>query len=221
DFGGGGMLLAMGVLAALVERIGSGKGQVIDAAMLEGATQLGAFLWGLRKSGVWKNERGMNILDTGSHFYNTYECKDGKFISIGSIEPQFYAELLELTGLTKEELPKQMDRTQWPAMKQKLAGVFKTRTRDEWTKIMGMSDVCFAPVLDMQEAEAHPHNKARKMFVEVGGIVQPAPAPRFSRTPSKIQGPPAQSGEHTDATLAAFGFSKDEIGKLRQAQAIA
>jgi len=221
DFGGGGMLLAMGTLAALLEAKNSGKGQVIDAAMLEGATQLGAFLWGLRKSGTWKNERGANILDTGSHFYNTYECKDGKYVSIGSIEPQFYAELLELTGTKNDEMPEQMERDQWPAMQEKFAAIFKTKTRDEWTAIMGMSDVCFAPVLDMQEAEQHPHNKARGMFIDVGGITMPAPAPRFSRTPSKVQGPPAQPGEHTDATLAAFGFSKDEISQLRAGEAIA
>ena len=221
DFGGGGMLLAMGTLAALLEAKTSGKGQVIDAAMLEGATQLGAFLWGLRKGGSWKNARGSNILDTGSHFYNTYECKDGKYVSIGSIEPQFYAELLELTGTKNDEMPAQMDREQWPAMQEKFAAIFKTKTRDEWTEIMGMSDVCFAPVLDMQEAEQHPHNKARGMFVDVAGITMPAPAPRFSRTPSEIQGPPAQSGQHTDATLAAFGFSDDEISRLRASDAIA
>jgi alpha-methylacyl-CoA racemase len=220
DFGGGGMLLALGVCAALVERSRSGKGQVVDAAMVDGAATLMAFIHGFYASGGW-GERGTNLLDTGAHFYDTYETKDGKYVSIGSIEPQFYAELLEKTGLDKEPLPNQMDRTQWRAMKQRLTALFKTKTRDEWCALMEGSDVCFAPVLTIPEAYAHPHNIARRTFVDVAGVTQPAPSPRFSRTPGEIKRPPPHPGQHTDEALADWGIAAEDVAKLRNAKAIA
>jgi alpha-methylacyl-CoA racemase len=221
DFGGGGLMLAFGVVCALVERARSGRGQVIDAAMVDGAAVLMTMMHGFRHLGVWSDERGTNLLDTGAHFYDTYETKDGKHVAIGSIEPQFYAELLRLTGLEAEALPRQMDRSQWPALKERFAAIFRTRTRDEWCELMEGSDVCFAPVLSMGEAYEHPHNVARSTFVEMAGKLQPAPAPRFSRTPGAISGPPAHIGEHTDAVLRERGFSAAEIAELREAKAVA
>lgn len=221
DFGGGGMLLAFGVVCALVERARSGEGQVVDAAMVEGAAVLTTMFYTFRKAGLWREERGTNLLDTGAHFYDTYETSDGRFVSIGSIEPQFYAQLLQLTGLSDAELPGQMDRERWPAMKQKLAEIFRSKTRDEWCEIMEGTDVCFAPVLSMSEAHAHAHNRARQSFVEIEGALQPAPAPRFDRTPPSVQRPPAHPGQHTDEALADWGFSDEDIRKLRDAAAIA
>jgi alpha-methylacyl-CoA racemase len=220
DFGGGGMLLALGIVAALVERASSGKGQVVDAAMVDGAALLMAFIHGFYSLGGW-GERGTNLLDTGAHFYEAYETKDGKHVSIGSIEPQFYAELVKLSGLEQEKLPPQMDRAEWPMMKERLARIFKTKTRDEWCKIMEGTDVCFAPVLTIPEAYAHPHNVARGTFVEVGGVTQPGPAPRFSRTACEIARPPPAAGEHSDEVLREWGFSQGEIAKLRDAKAVA
>ena len=221
DFGGGGMLMAIGVLCALLECTRSGKGQVVDAAMVDGAALLTTFIHGLRAMGVWHDGRGTNLLDTGAHFYEVYETSDGKYVSIGSIEPQFYAELLRLSGLENEELPRQMDREAWPEQKERLAKVFKTKSRAEWCEIMEGSDVCFAPVLGMAEAADHPHIAHRKTFVEVDGIAQPAPAPRFSRTPGGIRRPPSVPGQHTDEALAQFGFGNEEIAKLRASKAIA
>ncbi len=221
DFGGGGMLLVVGVLAALVERARSGKGQVVDAAMVDGAALLNGIIFGMAAQGMWSDQRESNLLDGGAHFYDSYETQDGKYVAIGSIEPQFYAELLEKTGLSGETLPRQMDRAQWPAMKQRFTALFKTKTRDEWCRIMEGSDICFAPVLGMAEAAQHPHNVARSTFVEVAGIPQPGPAPRFSRTPGKIERPPAHAGQHTDEVLASFGFSAADIRKLRDGKAIA
>jgi alpha-methylacyl-CoA racemase len=220
DFGGGGMLLALGVCAALVERARSGKGQVVDAAMVDGAATLMAFIHGFYAGGGW-GERGTNLLDTGAHFYDTYETKDAKYISLGSIEPQFYAELLQLTGLDKETLPHQMDRAGWGPMKQRLTALFKTKTRDEWCAIMEGSDVCFAPVLTIPEAYEHPHNIARGSFVEVAGVKQPGPSPRFSRTPGEIKRPPPHPGQHTQEALLAWGVSAEDVAKLRNAKAIA
>jgi alpha-methylacyl-CoA racemase len=220
DFGGGGMLLALGVCAALVERGRSGKGQVVDAAMVDGAATLMAFIHGFYASGGW-GERGTNLLDTGAHFYDTYETQDGKYVSIGSIEPQFYAELLEKTGLDKEPLPGQMDRSQWRAMKQRLTALFKTKTRDEWCALMEGSDVCFAPVLTIPEAYRHPHNIARRTFVDVAGVTQPGPSPRFSRTPGEIKRPPPHPGQHTAEALADWGIASEDVAKLRNAKAIA
>ena len=221
DFGGGGMLLAYGIVCALVERATSGKGQVVDAAMVDGAAALMAIFHGARQAGWWNEERGTNMLDTGAHFYDVYETSDGKYVSVGSIEPQFYAELLEKTGLAGEDLPGQMDRSQWPAFKERMADIFKRKTRDEWCEVMEGSDVCFAPVLTMAESTRHPHNVARNTFVEVAGAVQPAPAPRFSRTDCSISRPPPHAGQHTDEALADWGFGADEIRDLRDAKAIA
>jgi alpha-methylacyl-CoA racemase len=220
DFGGGGMLLALGICAALVERGRSGKGQVVDAAMVDGAATLMAFIHGFYASGGW-GERGTNLLDTGAHFYDTYETKDGKYISLGSIEPQFYAELLEKTGLDKETLPNQMDRTQWRPMKQRLTALFKTKTRDEWCALMEGSDVCFAPVLTIPEAYQHPHNVARGTFVDVAGVTQPGPSPRFSRTPGEIKRPPPHPGQLGDEALAEWGIAREDVAKLRNAKALA
>ena len=220
DFGGGGMLLALGICAALVERGRSGKGQVVDAAMVDGAATLMAFIHGFYASGGW-GERGTNLLDTGAHFSDTSETKDAKYVSIGSIEPQFYAELLQLTGLDKETLPNQMDRSQWRPMKQRLTALFKTKTRDEWCALMEGSDVCFAPVLTIPEAYKHPHNIARKTFVDVAGVTQPGPSPRFSRTPGEIKRPPPHPGQHTAEALADWGIPREDVAKLRNAKAIA
>jgi alpha-methylacyl-CoA racemase len=221
DFGGGGMYLAFGVVCALLERERSGQGQVVDAAMVDGAAHLGSMIFGLRAMGLWSGDRGTNLLDTGAHFYEVYETADGRHMAVGSIEPQFYAILLEKTGLAAEDLPAQMDRSAWPDMKERMAAIFKAKTRDEWTAIFEGTDACVAPVLNLEEAAAHPHNQLRGTFTEVAGVVQPAPAPRFSRTPGAITGPPVPPGTHTDSVLADWGFSADELGKLRAAGVVA
>ncbi len=221
DFGGGGMLLAFGVVSALVSARASGQGQVVDAAMVDGAAVLAAMFSSMTATGMWKEERGSNMLDTGSHFYDVYECADGEYVSIGSIEPQFYSILLEKLELDPAELPRQHDRDEWPALKVKVAGIFKTKTRDEWCDIMEHTDICFAPVLKWSEAPKHPHNQARSTFIDIDGITQPAPAPRFSATPTAVPAPPPHPGQNTDDTLADFGFSADEIQSLRGAGAIA
>ena len=215
------MLLAFGVVCALLEATNSGEGQVVDAAMVDGAAVLTTMFYGMRAGGLQSDERGTNMLDTGAHFYDVYETADGGYVSVGSIEPQFYAELLRLTGLDDRGLPAQMDRAQWPALKARLAEVFRTRTRDEWCQVMEGTDVCFAPVLSLGEAPEHPHNRARGTFTEVEGVVQPAPAPRFSRTPGGVSGPPVQPGRDTDSVLADFGFDAGELGALRDSGAIA
>lgn len=220
DFGGGGMLLAFGIACALYEAQKFGKGQVVDAAMVDGAASLMAMFYGLRASGLWLDERGKNFLDGGSHFYDAYETADGKWVGVGSIEPQFYALLLEHTGITDPDFQAQMDRTKWPGFKEKISAIFKTKTRDQWCEIMEGTDVCFAPVLSIDEALKHPHNVARKTFVEVEGVPQQAPAPRFSRTVPEIQGRSPAPGEHTESALADWGFSADEIDALKTADAI-
>ena len=220
DFGGGGMMLAFGVVCAILEAKNSGKGQVVDAAMTDGASVLGAMMFGFHASGMWTNDRYANMLDGGAHFYDCYECSDGKFVSIGSIEPQFYALLLEKTGINDPEFEHQHDKSKWPALKEKVATVLKTKTRDEWSEIMEGTDVCFAPVLNLEEAVKHPHNVARKTFVEIEGVPQPAPAPRFSRTEATIQRPPAQAGQHTDEALKEWGLSDADLEDLRSAEAI-
>ena len=219
DFGGGGMLLALGICAAFVEVQTSGKGQVVDAAMTDGSALLATMIHTFLAMGVW-GDRGTNMLDTGAPFYDVYECADGEYISLGSIEPQFYAELLRITGLDQEELPKQMDRSQWPKMKLKIAETIRSKTRDQWVELMEGTDVCFAPVLSPSEACAHPHNVERETFVEVAGVKQPAPAPRFSRTPGVIDGPPPHPGEHTEEVLSSWGFSENEIQNLRKIDAV-
>jgi alpha-methylacyl-CoA racemase len=220
DFGGGGMLMAFGVACALVESTRSGNGQVVDAAMVDGSAALMTMIWGFRALGIW-GDFGTNVLDTGAPFYDTYETADGKFIALGSLEPQFYAELVTRLGLTDEvELARQMDQSAWPALRERLTALFKTKTRDEWCEVLEMTDACFAPVLTMTEAAEHPHIKARNTVVDDYGLLQPAPAPRFSRTPGAIQGPPAWPGEHTDQVLADWGFSTDDVAKLRATGAI-
>jgi len=218
DFGGGALYLAFGIVCGMLEAKKSGKGQVVDTAMTDGAASLMAMFYGMSAGKHWADERGVNMLDSGAHFYDTYETKDGKWISIGSIEPQFYRELLEKTGIDDPDFEDQINHGAWPQLKKKLEAVFKTKTRDEWDAIMLGSDVCYAPVLSITEAPKHPHNVARKTFVEVAGVVQPAPAPRFSRTVPEIQGPP----EEADAAraLSGWGFSHEEIGKLEKIGAV-
>jgi alpha-methylacyl-CoA racemase len=207
DYGGGALYLALGVCAALLEAQRSGQGQVVDAAMTDGAASLAAMFWGMRAIGVWSDERDANLLDGGAHFYDTYETKDGRFVSIGAIEPQFYALLLDKAGLSDDQaFHAQMDRSQWPALSERLAAVIKTKTREEWCALMEGTDVCFAPVLSWDEAPHHPHNVARETFVEVAGVTQPNVAPRFSRTPSAIQSPPPKTGADTEAVLADWGI---------------
>ena len=219
DFGGGGMLLAFGIACALLEAQKSGKGQVVDAAMVDGAAILTAMFYGMK--GFWSTERGTNLLDTGAHFYDTYETADGECISLGSIEPQFYAELRRLAGLDDDATwGAQMDRSRWPELKEKIAAVFKTKTRDEWNAIMEHTDVCYAPVLSLDEAHLHPHNVERETFKTINGVLQPGPAPRYSRTQAEIQGPAAHAGQHTDDVLSSFGFDTSEITKLREAGAV-
>lgn len=221
DFGGGALYLAFGLLAGVIQARETGKGQVIDCAMSDGAASLMAMFYGFKASGMWKEERRANMLDGGAHFYDTYQCKDGKWISIGSIEPQFYALLLEKTGITDPAFAAQMDRGAWDGLREKLGAVIATKTQAEWTEIMGATDVCFAPVLDLDEAPKHPHNVARQTFVEIGGVVQPAPAPRFSATPGAIQGPPPAIGAHDVEALSDWGLSKSDIEALQASGALA
>ena len=216
DFGGGGMMLAFGMVSALLHAKTTGQGQVIDCAMTDGAAALMAMIWGFRANGIWKDERGVNLLDTGAHMYDTYECADGKWISIGSLEPQFYALLLEKTGLKDDaDFAAQMSSAHWPALKERLTTLFKTRTRDDWCADMEMTDVCFAPVLSMSEAPHHPHNAARGTFVEADGVMQPAPAPRYSATVSDT--PRMIKIADTDAILAELGYDAGKVEALKAA----
>jgi alpha-methylacyl-CoA racemase len=221
DFGGGALYLAFGLLAGVLNARETGKGQVIDCAMSDGAASLMAMFYGFKASGMWKEQRRANLLDGGAHFYDTYQCADGKWVSIGSIEPQFYALLLEKTGSNDPDFAAQMDRGRWDGLREKLAHVIAQKTQAEWTDIMGATDVCFAPVLDLDEAPRHPHNVARQTFVELGGVVQPAPAPRFSATPGAIQGPPPAIGAHDREALGDWGFSDAEIEALKASGALA
>jgi len=221
DFGGGGMYLAYGMVCALFEARNSGKGQVVDAAMVDGAASLMSFIHGMLASGFHSPERGTNLLDTGAHFYDVYECADGGWISLGSIEPQFYAELLDKLGLDAERFGKQNDRDLWPELSEEIAAVVRMKTRDEWDAILEGSDVCYAPVLTVDEAIRHPHNVARGTFIDVGGITQPGPAPRLSRTPGEVRRPPAHAGQHTDEVLSEAGFDDDEVAALRASGAVA
>jgi len=214
DFGGGGMLLAFGIACGLVEAKRSGKGQVIDAAMVDGASLLATIFHGMIDAKRWSETRGENILDSGAPWYDTYETKDGKYVAIGSIESKFYAELLERLGLANEALPRQHDRAGWPVLRERFARAFRSKTRDEWVAAFEGSDACFAPVLSFSEARADAHNVVRRTFVEVGGIGQPAPAPRFSRTPGAVRGAPPERGQHGRAALADWGFSAAQIDAL-------
>jgi alpha-methylacyl-CoA racemase len=221
DFGGGGMLLAFGMVCGLLEAERSGKGQVIDAAMVDGAAALMAMFFTFRATGGFTDKRGTNLLDGGAHFYDTYETSDGRHICIGSIEPQFYALLVEKAGLDRERFKPQMDPKQWPALKAELARVFKGKTQAEWVAIMEGTDVCFAPVLSIFEAPDHPHNRARESFVTIDGVVQPAPAPRFSRTKAEISHGARRPGEDTSAVLKDCGFSAQEIKSLQASSVVA
>lgn len=215
DFGGGALYLAFGLLAGVIHARASGQGQVIDCAMSDGAASLMSMFYGFKAAGAWKDERRTNLLDGGAHFYDTYQCSDGKWVSIGSIEPQFYALLMEKTGITDPQFAKQMSREDWPELQTKLAAVIATKTQKDWCDLMEATDVCFAPVLDLDEAPRHAHNVARQTFVEIGGVVQPAPAPRFSATPGAIQGPPPAIGSSTEQALSDWGFAASEIEALK------
>jgi alpha-methylacyl-CoA racemase len=214
DFGGGGMLLGFGVACALVEARRSGKGQVIDAAMVEGASLLAAMFSGFLAAGNWSEARGVNVLDTGAPWYNVYETKDGKHVSIGAIEERFFQELLLKLGLDAQSLPAQHERARWPEMHALFEKTFKSKTRDEWCRVFEGSDACFAPVLSFSESRADPHNRARQSFVTLGGVAQPAPAPRFSRTPAAVRGTPPERGEGGRAALRDWGFVEKEINQL-------
>ena len=213
DFGGGAMLLAVGVLAALLEAKGSGRGQVVDAAMTDGAALLSAMMYGFKANGWWNNVRGTNMLDGGAPFYDTYRCSDGRHVAIGAIEPQFYATLRERCGLDDPAFDAQMDPAAWPSLTAKLEALFATKTRDQWCALLEGSDACFAPVLDWDEAPRHAHNVARGTFVEIDGVVQPAPAPRFSRT---VAAPPRKVAEQPSIAEILQGWQVDEqvVGRL-------
>jgi alpha-methylacyl-CoA racemase len=220
DFGGGGMLLALGVLAALLERERSGRGQVVDAAMVDGSALLNTFLYGLLAGGAWQEERGTNLLDGGAPFYDTYQTADGEYVAVGALEPKFYAELLAGLGLADAGLPGQYDRPGWPVLRQRFTEAFARRTRDEWTAAFSGSDACVAPVLRPSEAPHHPHTAARGTFLDGDGLVQPAPAPRFSRTPNAAPQPPPRPGADTAAVLTDLGLSGEQIAALRGAGAV-
>lgn len=221
DFGGGGMMLAFGVLAALFRAKETGEGQVVDAAMVDGAALLATMMYGFKAMGIWEGGLGGNLLDTGAHFYEVYETSDGKHVALGAVESHFYAQLLEGLGIDPEEMPKQNDSSQWEEAKEVFAARIATKTRDEWDEIFAGTDACFAPVLEPEEAMAHPHNVERSTFTQVAGIDQPAPAPRFSATPAPEPLPAAHPGQHTEELLGDWGFVPEEIARLRDAGAIA
>ena len=221
DFGGGALYLALGVVAAMYEARGSGRGQTVDAAMIDGAASLMTSAYALRVAGIARGSRGENILDSGAHFYEVYETSDGHYISIAPIEPKFYAELLQRLGLDPDDPPQSANPADWPDGKARLAALFRTRTRDEWCAILEGTDACFAPVLSMDEAHLHPHNAQRDTFVERDGIVQPNAAPRFDRTPSGIRSPPAASGSGTKEVLSDWGFTPEEIDSLAESGVVA
>jgi len=220
DFGGGGMFLAFGVVCAILEARGSGSGQVVDAAMVDGAATLMSFVWGMRAYGVFNEERGTNLLDSGAPHYDTYETSDGQFIALGALEAQFYEEFLEKTGLVSENLPPVTDKSSWPELKIRFTELFKSKTRSEWCSLLEGSDACFAPVLPMSEAAVHPHIVDRKTIVEFEGLLQPAPAPRFSRTPGEIRSGVAIPGQHTDEVLLEWGISAEEVKDLHARGAV-
>jgi alpha-methylacyl-CoA racemase len=217
DFGGGGMLLALGVVAALLEAARSGRGQVVDAAMVDGAALLTTQLHELLAAGLWTDRRGANLLDGAAPCYAVYETADGRHLAVGALEPQFWAELLERVGLPADDLPAQLDRDGWPLLRERLAAQFRTRTRDEWCALLEGTDACVAPVLSLLEAPAHPHHQARSSFVEVAGVTQPAPAPRFSRTPCADPVPPAPAD---DELLGAWGLPPERVEELRSSGAL-
>jgi alpha-methylacyl-CoA racemase len=216
DFGGGALYLAFGIVCALLETKRSGKGQVVDAAMTDGAASLMSAFYGLFAVGVWQDARGVNLLDSGAPFYDTYETKDGKWIALGALEPQFYDELLGKIGLLEADA--QRDRGTWPELRRKFAAIFQEKTRDEWDAILLGTEACYAPVLSLAEAPSHSHNVARRAFIEIDGVVQPAPAPRFSVTAAQVQGPPR--APDSTAVLSDWGFATGEIEALLAAGAI-
>jgi alpha-methylacyl-CoA racemase len=211
DFAGGGMLCALGITLALIERSQSGKGQVVDAAMVDGAAYLMALTYAMHAQGTWRDERGVNVLDSGAPWYDTYETSDGKWLAVGAIEKRFYAEFIERLGLSAAELPPQHDRSGWPELRRRFAAAIKQRTRDDWERIFEGSDACVAPVLALGEVGRHPHNAARATFIERDGVMQPAPAPRFSRTPAEMGAPPRLRGADSASILRDWGFAGDEI----------
>jgi alpha-methylacyl-CoA racemase len=221
DFGGGAMYLAFGIVCALLEARRSGMGQVVDAAIVDGAASLLTFAYGLMRAGMWTDERGENALDSGAPWYDVYETSDHKYVSIGAIEGRFYQDLLRRLGLDEENLPPQLDRSGWPSLRAKLEAVFRTKTREEWSRLLEGTDTCFAPVLAIDEAPQHSHAVARGNYVTVAGIKQPGPAPRFSRTRPEVRSPPPEAGQHTEEALREWGFSSEEIAELRAAAAIA
>jgi alpha-methylacyl-CoA racemase len=220
DMGGGGLLLAFGIVCALLEARQSGQGQTVDAAMTEGAALLASMVYGFKAGGLWSNTRGANMLDGAAHYYDSYECADGKYMGIGAVEPQFHALLLEKLGLDPAEFAPQNDPAQWPRMKARLAEVIKTRPRDAWASLLEGTDACAAPVLSWDEAPAHPHNRARNSFIDIAGVTQPAPAPRFSRTPPQVSRPPAKADQDTEAILSDWGLSQVEVAALKESDAI-
>jgi alpha-methylacyl-CoA racemase len=220
DFGGGALYLAFGVLCALLEAKGAGQGQVVDAGMVDGATSLMTMIYGLHASGYWTDERGANRLDSGAPWYNVYQTKDERYVAIGSNEPRFYRETLRILGLSEEGLPDQHDKSSWPKVKAIFAEIFRTKTRDEWCALFEGAEACVSPVLSLSEAPLHRHQIERGNFVECDGVLQPAPTPRFSRTPGAIQRPPARIGEHTDDALSEWGFTRQELEALRETGAI-
>jgi alpha-methylacyl-CoA racemase len=221
DFGGGGMLLAVGVLAALVERERSGRGQVVDAAMVDGSALLTSFIYGMRATGTWRDQRGSNMLDGGAPWYDTYETADGGYVAVGAIEPQFYAALLDGLGLAGADLPGQLDPSGWPELRRRFAEVFASRGRDEWAEVFAGTDACVAPVLSMAETAGHPHAVARNAFIDVGGVTQPAPAPRFGRSAAGQPTPPPRPGADTDAVLNGLGLTAAQVADLRAGGVVA
>jgi alpha-methylacyl-CoA racemase len=217
DFAGGGAFLALGVMAAMWEATRSGRGQVVDAAMVDGSAVITTMLYGLMAQGRWRDEAGSNFADTGSNSYEVYECADGRHVAVGALEGQFYGELLVGLGLVADELPDRRHATNWPALKETFAAVFRTRSRDEWAEVFAGTDACVAPVLSLTEAPEHPHNRARETFVTRDGVVQPAPAPRFSRTAAALGRTPPHPGEHTDELLTELGCSAEEVAAWRAA----
>ncbi len=215
DFGGGALYLAMGMLAAMLEAAKSGRGQVVDAAMVDGAASMMTTFYGLLAAGLWKEQRGSNILDGGAHFVNTYRTKDDQYVVVAPIEGRFYNELLDRLEISDPDLrTKQHNQDRWPEFADKLQDIFLTRTRDEWCEIFDGSDACFAPVLSLTEATQHPHAQARDAYASIDGVIQPAPAPRFSRTPAEIQSPPPEPGQHTEEILLDWGFNGERIAEL-------
>lgn len=221
DFGGGGLMLAFGIVSAALEARLSGQGQIVDAAMIDGASVLATAVHGLRNRGMWSAPPGENLLDTGAPFYEVYECADGKYVAVGAIEPQFYAELVRLTRFDDApSLAERMNRDGWPDAKQRWAALFRTRTRDEWAALAAESNACLAPVLDWDEAARHPHLRERGTYTEHAGVMQPAPAPRLSRTPGAIQRPAPHAGDHTDEILSELGLDPAAVADLRSSRAV-